>query len=63
LGQLYTGDLLQQVNGVAIPDVVTLEKVMNDVTSQRPESVVLRVLRGPYTLFVELEPRWDSIQS
>ena len=63
LGQLYPGDLLQHVNGVPIPDVTALEKVMDDVMAQRPESVVLRVLRGPYTLFVELEPRWDSIES
>ena len=61
LGQLYPGDLLQQVNGIPIPDVATLEKRMEEIATEQPDSVVFRVLRGAYTIFVELEPRWDSM--
>lgn len=61
LGQLYPGDLLQRVNDVPVPDVATLESTMDEIIAQQPESVVLRVLRGAYTIFVELEPQWDSI--
>lgn len=61
LGQLYTGDLLQRVNDVPIPDVAALEERMDEIAAQQPDSVVFRVLRGAYTVFVELEPQWDSI--
>lgn len=62
LAQLYTGDLLQRVNDVPIPDVATLETSMDRIAEQEPESVVFRVLRGAYTVFVEIEPQWDSIE-
>jgi len=31
---------------------------MNTISDDQPDSVVLKVLRGIYTVYVELEPKW-----
>jgi serine protease Do len=61
LGKVYTGDLLQEINGRPISDVAVLEQTMEEIIAAQPDSVVFRVLRGVYTVFLELEPQWESI--
>jgi serine protease Do len=58
LGMLQVGDLVQFVDGEPIQDVGTLEKLMGELSNQKPKSVVFQVLRGIYTVFIELEPQW-----
>jgi hypothetical protein len=33
---------------------------MKEKAGQRPRSIVLKVWRGIYSLFVELQPAWNS---
>ncbi len=60
LGLIHTGDLIQEVDGTPIPDVAAMEAAMNEISTTKPQSVVFKVLRGIYTLYTELEPKWDS---
>jgi serine protease Do len=60
LGQLAVDDLLLAVNGVPVEDAASLEARMLSVTREKPKSVVLRVLRGIHTLYLELEPAWSK---
>lgn len=59
LGLLRTGDLILQVNGSTISDVQVMEEAMEAVANTKAEVVLLKVLRGIYTLYIELEPKWD----
>jgi S1-C subfamily serine protease len=60
LGRLNGGDLILSVDGAAIADVDAFRAKMKQITSAKPESVSMQVLRGIYTFFVELEPKWDT---
>ena len=60
LGRLAVDDLLLAVNGVPVEDAASLEARMRAVTREKPKSVVLRVLRGIHTLYLELEPTWSK---
>lgn len=60
LGMLQTNDLLQSVDGAAVEDVDSLKSLMESLEEKKPETVVLEVLRGIYTLYIELEPKWEE---
>jgi len=60
LGMLRVGDLIQEVDGKPITSVDELHAAMTDVEKRRAEVLVMKVLRGIYTVFVELEPKWDK---
>ena len=60
LGMLQVGDLLQYIDGEVVQDVGTLESKMDVLSNEKPQSVVFQVLRGIYTVFIELEPQWVS---
>lgn len=60
LGRLAVDDLLLAVNGVPVEDAASLEARMRVVAQEKPKSVVLRILRGIHTLYLELEPAWSK---
>ena len=60
LGMLQVGDLLQAIDGEALYDVDSLREVMRAVAEERRPSMVMKVLRGIYTIYVELEPKWEA---
>jgi S1-C subfamily serine protease len=60
LGGLSEGDLLLAVDGKATTDVMALETEMQALTGRKPVSVVFKILRGIYTSFLELEPKWEE---
>lgn len=60
LGMLHVGDLIQSINGESIGDVDDLRDVMERTAENQPASVVIKVLRGIYTMYVELEPKWEN---
>jgi serine protease Do len=60
LGRLGTGDIIVAVNGQAVEDVDSLQAAMKQIGTQRPKSVVWRVLRGIHTLYLEIEPDWGN---
>lgn len=62
LGKLAVGDLILTVDGANITDVEAFEAEMKKIAKEKPDSVVLKVLRGIYTFYVELEPKWETGQ-
>jgi len=60
LGSLYVGDLIVEVEGRPITDVDSLKSAMADVTREKKPFVILKVLRGIHTAFLELEPAWKQ---
>ena len=60
LGGLNVGDLVLEVEGAALEDVDAFEKVMGEVVSAKPDLVVLQVLRGIHTIYIEFEPKWEE---
>ena len=60
IGRLYDGDLLITVDGASIADVEALETKMKEIADAKPKAVVLTVLRGIHTVFLELEPKWEA---
>jgi len=60
LAGLMQGDLLLEIEGIAINQVNEFENQMNDITRKKPKQIVFFVRRGIHTLFLELEPDWDN---
>lgn len=58
LGMLQVGDLLQKVQGTPVSDVDSLREIMEEIEDIQPPSLEMIVLRGIYTVYVELEPKW-----
>ena len=60
LGSLHVGDLVLDVDGKAIENVDDLRHEMEQIASSHESVVVMKVLRGIHTLFLELEPDWKN---
>jgi serine protease Do len=60
IGGLYVGDLIQTVNGTPVSNVDSMEKKMDEIAEAKPRAVVIKVLRGIHTLFLEIEPNWEK---
>ncbi len=60
LANLYAGDLLIDVDGKMVDDVDTLRKVMEQVAAERKPVVVMKVMRGIHTAYLEFEPNWKN---
>jgi len=61
LGHLAAGDLLLEVDGQQVEDVKTFETIMTRISDEKPGYVVLKVLRGIHTRYVEVEPNWEEV--
>jgi S1-C subfamily serine protease len=60
LGALSTDDLLVEVDGKPVNDVDTLKKIMDDIAKEKKQFVIMKVLRGIHTAYLELEPAWKK---
>lgn len=60
LGSLGTGDLIVEIGGETVGNVDELRKQMERVSTTRPAVVVMKVLRGVHTSFLEIEPAWKN---
>lgn len=63
LGLLSEGDFLMEVAGDPIANVDALKAKMEQIAQEMPKAVVFKVLRGIHTMFLEIEPRWESAQT
>lgn len=59
IGELSVGDLMLEIDGKATPDVETTRKVIAALEAEKPEAIVIRVLRGIHFVFLELNPKWN----
>ena len=60
LGRLNVDDLITEIEGTPIQSVENLEAKMKEIAAAKPRSVVMKVLRGVHTLYLELEPNWTT---
>jgi S1-C subfamily serine protease len=60
LGQLAVGDLIQTVDGEVMADVTALGNKLKQYELQKPEYVVLKVLRGVHTFYLQLQTSWSK---
>ena len=60
LGKLNVADLITAVNGVPVADVATFQEKMKALSASKPSFVTIQVLRGIYTYFVQMEPKWQD---
>jgi serine protease Do len=58
LANLYTGDLLVEVDGQPVPNVDALRQTLDKITAAKKSSVVMKVMRGIHSAYLELEPDW-----
>jgi serine protease Do len=55
---LRGGDLIQEINGIAIRGLPTYRAMMDRIADEKPDRVVFVVLRGPLTSYLFVEPEW-----
>jgi serine protease Do len=60
LGTLYSGDLILEVDGQAVNNVDMLRRKLEQIAANKKTVVVMKVLRGIHTAFLELEPNWKN---
>jgi serine protease Do len=60
IAHLGVDDLILSIDGVPVPDVDALEKKMKALEAAQADSVVFKVLRGIYTMYLEIEPQWEE---
>ncbi|NIA13063.1 MAG: PDZ domain-containing protein [Nitrospiraceae bacterium] len=59
LGEIRVGDILLEVDEQEVAGVAAFGEMMKSIAKTEPDEVVLKVLRGIYTFYVELEPKWN----
>jgi S1-C subfamily serine protease len=60
LASLYTGDLILEVDGRPVNNVNMLQKRLEEIATAKKGRVVMKVLRGIHTSYLELEPNWKN---
>ena len=60
LGSLNPGDLILEVGGKSVESVDQLRRELEQIASARKSVVVMKVLRGIHTSFLEIEPAWQN---
>ncbi|MDB6064444.1 MAG: Trypsin-like serine protease, typically periplasmic, containing C-terminal domain [Pedosphaera sp.] len=60
LGTLYAGDLILEIDGQPVDNVDMLRHRMEQVAAGKKNVVVMKVLRGIHTAYLEIEPNWKS---
>jgi serine protease Do len=60
LGHLADGDVILAIDGTDVPDVTAVQRKMQQVVTEKPRSLVMKVRRGIRTFFVELETGWPT---
>ena len=60
LGSLAEGDLIVEVDGRPVDKVDALRRELERVAASKEKVVVLKVLRGIHTCYLEIEPNWKN---
>jgi serine protease Do len=61
LARLAVGDIILAVDSKPVEDMSGLEAVMKSIAESKPNSVVFKVKRGIYDIFIEILPKWNDI--
>ena len=60
LGSLTEGDLIVEVDGRPVTNVDTLRRELERAAASKEKVLVIKVLRGIHTCYLELEPNWKN---
>jgi S1-C subfamily serine protease len=60
LASLYVGDLILEVDGAPVKNVDELRQKLEAIAAAKKSVVVMKVLRGIQTAYLEFEPNWKS---
>jgi serine protease Do len=60
LGTLSAGDLILEVDGRPVGNVDALRHELERVAADKEKVVVIKVLRGIHTCYLEIEPNWKN---
>jgi serine protease Do len=60
LANLYAGDLVVEVDGQPVGNVDDLRQDMDKVAAAKKPAVVMKVVRGIHTAYLEFEPNWKN---
>ena len=60
LGSLTDGDLILEVNGRLVDSVDALRRELERIAAAKEKAVVIKVLRGIHTCYLEIEPNWKN---
>src|SRR5215469_15830247 len=60
LGSLYSDDLIVEVDGQPVDDVESLKTIMEQISRDKKPVVIMKVVRGIHTAYLEMEPTWDK---
>jgi serine protease Do len=60
LANLYAGDLVVEVDGQTVGNVDALRQIMEKIAAARKPAVVMKVVRGIQTSYLEFEPSWKN---
>jgi serine protease Do len=60
LANLYAGDLVVEVDGQPVGNVDALRQVMEKIAVAHKPAVVMKVVRGIQTAYLEFEPSWKN---
>ena len=60
LGSLTDGDLILEVNGRLVDSVDSLGRELKRIAAAKEKLVVIKVLRGIHTCYLEIEPNWKN---
>jgi serine protease Do len=60
LANLYAGDLVVEVDGQPVGNVDALHQAMDKVAAARKPAVVMKVMRGIHSAYLEFEPNWKN---
>ena len=60
LASLYVDDLIVEVDGQPVENADALRRKMEQIAESKKSVVVMKVMRGIHTLYLELEPNWKN---
>ena len=60
LGSLSASDLILEVDGRPVGNLDTLRRELDRVAADKERVVVIKVLRGIHTCYLEIEPNWKN---
>ena len=60
LASLYAGDLILEVDGEPVNNVDMLKKKLVEIAAAKKSLVVMKVMRGIHTSYLQLEPNWKN---
>ncbi len=58
LAGLKVGDKVLEIGGKPIGQLDEVRTILEGLRTERPQFLVIKVQRGPHTVFIEIEPAW-----